>query len=330
MSRTLYQTNTFFKRTIDRYCDLASNQGFCDFLPLIKNLEGDTSDYGTDATQLAITYIQIALSMLWQSWGVNPSRVISHSLGHYAALNTAGVLSEADTIFAVGIRAQMLRENCRPGTHSMLVVRADEHEVQPFLDSYDVEVACINSPLEIVLSGERLKIETCREALGISGIRSMVLDIPYAFHSSQVDCILKDFEMALRGINFKAPSIPVICPRMTAVVRKERLFNSAHLVEHFRNSVNIVDAIRVAKKENFVGAHTQILEIGHNSTFSAILGANLGNSCNVHASFKKDMDNWASLTEASQSLYISGLDIRWDQFHRDFFVPPLGPRASSL
>jgi iterative type I PKS product template protein len=318
MGRTLYHTNTFFKKTMDRYCDLASNQGFCDFLPLIKNLEGDISDFGADATQLAITCVQMALSKLWQSWGVVPSGVMGHSLGHYAALNTAGVLSEADTIFAVGIRAQLLHENCRPGTHSMLVVRANEREVQPFLDNYDVEVACVNSPLEVVLSGERTKIETCREALSMSRIRSMVLGIPYAFHSSQVDCVLKDFEVALRGVNFKAPRIPVICPRMRAVVRKERLFNPAHLVEHFRSSVNIVDAIEVAKRENFIGAHTQFLEIGHNANISAMLKANLGNCCNVYASIKKDMDNWASLTEAIKSLYMSGLDIRWDEFHRDY------------
>ncbi|KAH7382523.1 putative polyketide synthase [Phaeosphaeria sp. MPI-PUGE-AT-0046c] len=317
MGRTLYHTNTFFKTTIDQYCDLAELEGFPNPLPLICANEGDVSDFGACATQLAITCIQMALSKLWQSWGVRPAGVIGHSLGHYAALNTAGVLSEADTIYAVGARAQLLEEKCPVDTHYMLAVRADESTTLSLVAGIDAEIACVNSPHETVLSGEKDKIEVCRETFDAANVRSKILDMRHAFHSSQVDCVLDEYEVALRGVHFNPPRMPIVCPRLGQIVRNDGVFNATHLVEHFRKSVNIVNAIGVTKLENFITPHTTFVEIGHTTTFSAMLKANLGSDCNVYSSFKPNFDNWTSMSDALKSLYISGIDIRWDQYHRD-------------
>lgn len=64
----------------------------------------------------------MALLRLWNSWGVTPTVTLGHSLGEYAALNAAGVLSATDTIYLVGKRAQELVTKCTPGTHAMLAV----------------------------------------------------------------------------------------------------------------------------------------------------------------------------------------------------------------
>ncbi len=60
--------------------------------------------------------MQMALVHLWTYWGLKPSVVMGHSLGEYAALYAAKVLSAADTIFLVGTRAQQLERECTPET----------------------------------------------------------------------------------------------------------------------------------------------------------------------------------------------------------------------
>jgi acyl transferase domain-containing protein len=57
------------------------------------------------------------------SWNITPIAVISHSLGEYTALNVAGVLSNADTLYLVGKRATLLQDKCARDTHAMLVVK---------------------------------------------------------------------------------------------------------------------------------------------------------------------------------------------------------------
>lgn len=112
MGRQLYLTHPEFKRNIDRYSQLALRNGFSPFLSLIADEQAtmDPHQAGSlsESVQLAIVAPQMALTRLWTAWGIRPDGVVGHSLGHYAALNAASVVSEADTIFLVGTRARLL------------------------------------------------------------------------------------------------------------------------------------------------------------------------------------------------------------------------------
>lgn len=60
------------------------------------------------ADQLAHICTKIVLSRLWRSWGINPIAVVSDGgIDAYSALNTAGVLSDADTIYLAGASIQL-------------------------------------------------------------------------------------------------------------------------------------------------------------------------------------------------------------------------------
>ena len=55
--------------------------------------------------------------------GIKPTAVIGHSLGEYAALVAAGVLSVADALFLVGKRAELMLALCQRDTHAMWSIR---------------------------------------------------------------------------------------------------------------------------------------------------------------------------------------------------------------
>ncbi|KAF2708827.1 FabD/lysophospholipase-like protein [Pleomassaria siparia CBS 279.74] len=316
--RDLYLNNSSFKTNIDRYNQIALNQGFSSFLPIIQDSNGDISSFDAITTQLAILGLQVALTKLWISWGVTPSAVVGHSLGHYAALVVGGVISKADALFVVGIRAQQLQEGCKPATHGMLAVRASSSSLALYLDGTGVEVACINGPQDTIFSSVRAAIELLHARLASDNIRGIMLDVPYAFHSSQVDGVLERFRAATSGIQFHSPQIPVLCGQIRKVVRKGEIFGSDHLVDHFRQSVDFVAAIEAAQTEKLVTNNTIFVEIGHNSTVTAMLLATLGNKCRAFPSLKKNQSNWSTMTAVLEALYMAGDSIRWDEYHRDF------------
>ena len=127
MGRKLFETCKHFRSEIQYFDRLARCQGFPSFMPLIDGSITDGKTLSAVVTQMGMICVQMALVHLWTSWGLKPSVVIGHSLGEYAALYAAGVLSAADTIFLVGSRAQELEKGCSGGTVSTIAFRG-----QPF------------------------------------------------------------------------------------------------------------------------------------------------------------------------------------------------------
>ena len=112
----LFQTSKQFRSDLELFNDLAQSQGFVPFLGLVDGSVEDIQQLSPVAVQLGLVCIQMALVRLWSSWGIKPNCVIGHSLGEYAALNAAGVLSIADTIYLVGERASQMENKCVAGT----------------------------------------------------------------------------------------------------------------------------------------------------------------------------------------------------------------------
>lgn len=100
-------------------------------------------------TQLALVVIQVALVQYWGLLGIKPSVVIGHSLGEYAALVAAGVLSVADALFLVGKRTELMLAVCERESHAMLSVRGAsvdriEELCQESEKQYRFGVSCLN------------------------------------------------------------------------------------------------------------------------------------------------------------------------------------------
>lgn len=101
MGKQLFESFSLFRSEISRLDKMAQSLGFPSFLYVIHSEEQDIGLFPPIAVQLASVCLQVALSKLWEAWNITPVAVIGHSLGEYAALNVAGVLSDADTIYLV-------------------------------------------------------------------------------------------------------------------------------------------------------------------------------------------------------------------------------------
>ena len=318
LGKLLFELSSLFRSEIMRLNHIAISQGFPSFLAAIQGKVDTEQELPPLLIQLALVCVQMALVKLWQSWGIRPSVVIGHSLGEYVALNAAGVLSSDDTIHLVGRRAQLLQEMCSAGTHVMLAVKAPFAEIERAATSLSFEVACLNTAYDTVLCGSVENVHKLSQMLDQAGHKYTRLDLPYAFHSAQIEPILEDLEHVAGGVIFNKANVPVISPLLSQVVETDGTFNSAYICRHARETVNFHDAVKAAFNQGFLDSKTVFVELGPHPICSGMIKATLGPDICTVASLRKAEDAWKTLSTSLCSLHCTGLNIDWRQFHRDF------------
>jgi acyl transferase domain-containing protein len=321
MGKQLLEHVGLFRKEMHRLDQIGRSLGFPSMLPVIEDdEEQDINTFAPAAVQLASICLQIALSKLWASWNITPVAVVGHSLGEYAALNVAGVLSDADTLYLVGKRAEFLQNKCTRHTHAMLVVRASVDEIAAAIgDAKDtIEFACINSPVETVLAGSNEAVSQVMALLADAGRKATLLKVPFAFHSSQLDPMLSDLEEAFRTVTFYKPKIPVLCPLDGNVVEDDGVFGPEYLVRHSRQPVNMLQALLAGCSKNIITDQTTMLEIGPHPAIGGMVRAVLGSQVLSLASLQRGRSVWQVLGTAIKQLYTAGADIQWAEYHAGF------------
>lgn len=308
-----------FRADMQMFDHMARVEGYPSILPYINGTQATPDDASTSPVevQLAMTCMQMGLARLWTSWGIVPKAIVGHSLGEYAALYAAGVLSPSSVISLVGKRADLLQSLCTVGTHTMLAVKAPYSAVEHLMEGKGVSVACLNAPEETVISGKNEDVDRVMDTLVAQGMRAIKLKVPFAFHTSQVDPILKDFMASASGITFHKPVVPLISPLLTGVVTDEGTFGASYLARHCRDIVNFVGGIQAAREAKTITDKTVWIEIGPHPVCSGLIKA-VCPTTTVVASLRRKEDTWNTLTTSLSSLYLAGIPLRWDDFHRDF------------
>ncbi|KAF3760531.1 hypothetical protein M406DRAFT_334164 [Cryphonectria parasitica EP155] len=319
LGKEFYALHSIFRQSIDEFNRLAQIHGFPSFMPLIDGTEQDLTKLSPLVVQLGLCSFEMALARLWASWGIKPSVVLGHSLGEYAALHAAGVLSASDTIYLVGVRAKLLMEKCNSFTHSMLAVQGAADAVrEPLGDqTHEITVACINGPRETVLAGEATKISEISSQLSTAGFKCTQLKVPFAFHSSQVEPILDDFEELAQTVNFRAPKLPVVSPLLGKAIETE-LINPAYLRKHAREAVDFLGGLVHAQQSGVIDEKTVWLEVGPHPICANMVKAAFGATTVAVPSVRRNETSYKTLSSSLCTLHSAGLNIDWNEFHRDF------------
>lgn len=317
MGKVFYETSAQFKSDIQRFDGLAQSQGFPSILPILQGDEPIES-LSPVVVQTGALCIQIALTHLWESLGVTPSAVIGHSLGEYAALYAAGVLSVNDAIFLVATRASILVKTCTMNTHAMLAVSASVQEVESVIDGATYELACVNGPKAVVISGKADKIAQLKEELASKGMKCTVLSLPFAFHSSQVDPALAEFEAAAAAIEYHAPKTPIISPLLSSVVDDQTQISAEYLRRHFRLTVDFNGGLEAAKEVGLINEESVFVEVGSHPICSGMVKSIFGSTTVTAPSMRKGDDAWKTLATSLCTLYTAGVAINWNNYHKDF------------
>ncbi len=138
--------------------------------------------------------------------------VAGHSLGEYTALAAAGVIETAEAVWLVQERGRLMQEACDkyPGTMAA-ILGLDEEVVAEVCRETGAQVANVNAPGQIVVSGEKDKVDKAVALATERGARRTIpLRVSGAFHSYLMGPALEGMSKALEAVNIRNPSTPIV------------------------------------------------------------------------------------------------------------------------
>jgi iterative type I PKS product template protein len=318
LGKQLFENSSQFQSDLLGFDSIGFSQGFPSFMPLLEG-EVEVKTLSPVVVQLGLCCIQMALTRLWASWGVKPSVVLGHSLGEYAALNAAGVISPSDAIYLVGERARLLQDKCSASSHAMLATNTSAQTAKGYVAGIaGIEVACMNARQETVLSGAFSDIDKAAELLTAEGIKSTKLNVQYAFHSSQVDPILDEFTRLASSVVFHKPTVPIISPLLSTVLCEVDNIDANYLARHAREAVNFVGGIASAQQLGLINDMTVWVEIGPHPVCLGFVKSELGQSTVTAPSLRRNEAPYKILSNSLSVLHTAGISIDWNEYHRDF------------
>ncbi len=134
------------------------------------------------------------------------------SLGEWTAHAAAGTFSFEDGLRLVEQRGEFMEAACEATVGAMAaMIGGDESAARALAAAADVDVANLNSPGQVVVSGERAKVEL---AIGLAkehGIRrATLLNVAGAYHSRLMESAYIQVGEALHNVILQKPDFPVI------------------------------------------------------------------------------------------------------------------------
>ena len=313
MGRALYDSAPAFREAFDA-CAAVLDQSLPRPLhDVVFPSDGDgTLLEQTEYAQPALFAIEYALASLWRSWGVEPSAVMGHSFGEYAAACIAGVVSLDDAARIVVARGRLAA--ALPAGGAMAVVEASEDETRAAIASLgaDVVVAAINAPTNTVVSGVSRAVDRIVEHFAKQSRRvKRLARVSYASHSPLVEPMLDPFERELANVLFAAPRIRVISNLTGETADLALLGRPRYWRDHLRQPVRFAQSVRTLAAQgitHYVEASPQPVLLG--------MAAESVSGGTWLTSLREDQPAWNEMLWSLQHLYCAGVAVDWAGLER--------------
>ena len=169
------------------------------------------------------------------------------SLGEVTAYTAAGVFDFATGLRVVAERGRLMQQACERTTGGMAAVIGEEREkVAELCRDFDVEAANFNAPGQIIISGEKSKIDAAVAGAKERGMKKvMALNVAGAYHSRLMEPARAEFARYLDSVPFATPRFTVFTNTTGRAVSEPAEIKAA-LVKQVVSSVLWEDCMRSA------------------------------------------------------------------------------------
>lgn len=167
------------------------------------------------------------------------------SLGEVTALTAAGVFDFATGLKVVAERGRLMQLACEKSIGGMAaIIGEDRPKVAGLCAEFGIEAANFNAPGQIIVSGEKTKVDALVAAAKDKGLkRVMALNVAGAYHSKLMEPARAEFAAYLSGITFNRPQFTVFSNTTGQVVSEPAQIREA-LVKQVVSSVLWEDCMR--------------------------------------------------------------------------------------
>jgi 8-amino-7-oxononanoate synthase len=290
MATALYEGNAVFRDAFDRVETAMLPQ-----LGLrIREVMGDDRINRTEFAQPAIFALQYAQAQALVELGAEPAWLLGHSIGEYAAAAIAEVFSIDDACRLVVARGRLMQK--LPAGGGMLAVRA------PITDmtGLRLDLAAVNGPDEVVLSGTSEEIEQAARTLTGAGTNVRRLNVSHAFHSRLMEPMTAAFASIAAKCSYEPPAFPIYSTVYGRLLGDDEQMDADYWTTHIGATVRFADATAEAIKDE----PTHLVEFGSRRTLAPMITRS-------HDGAPPALTVAAGVTEAVAALYRDGLNPNW-------------------
>ncbi len=271
MGESLYEREPVVRMVLDRCEEVMIEERGVSLLDVMFGRSvagGDLHD--TAWTQPAVYALECALTALWSSIGIEPSVVIGHSLGEFAAARTAGVFGLEDGLRFVAKRGALL--SSVPELGGMAAIFAPKREVYEAVREHNSVAegpglcVAVDNGVHQVVSGPVADIEAISERFEAEEIRVRRLR-NQAFHSALVEPALDELEEAYGAVRFSAPELALISNVTGSVIKPDEKLDAGYWRRHARQSVEFQSGIDTMAELDV----DLVIEVGPNAVLGPLV-----------------------------------------------------------
>ncbi len=311
MGQTLYKTQATFRAAIEAV-DAA-------FQPLagwsLAAFFGDNSAPGLPEVGAAIENpalaqptnfaLQVGLTTLLRESGVEPQGYLGHSVGELAAAWAAGALGLEDAVAVLHHRAALQEQLA--GRGAMAAVGLSEETALARLNDSAIEVAAVNGPDSVTLTGDPQGLTALCQQLTDEGEFARMLRVSVAYHSAQLEPLGPDFTARIAHVVPKAPECPLYSS-VTGARVEGPLHEAAYFQRNARQIVRFDRVIQTTLEDGF----DAFLEIGpHQVLSSSIAGLAHANDKKIWTGscLKRGVDDLTQWRAALGGAWVAGVPL---------------------
>ncbi len=213
---------------------------------------------GIEQIQLGLIGMQLTLTELWRSYGVQPDLVIGHSMGEVAAAVVAGALTPAEGLRVTATRARLMAP--LSGQGGMALLGLDAAATEALIADYpQVTVGIYNSPRQTVIAGPTEQIDELITRVRARDRFASRVNIEVAPHNPAMDALQPAMRSELADLTPRTPTIGIISTTY-ADLHTQPVFDAEHWATNMRNPVHFQQAIASAGS-GADGAYHTFIEI---------------------------------------------------------------------
>jgi len=191
------------------------------------------------------------------------------SLGEFTAHAAAGTFDFETGLNLVFQRGSFMEEACEQTRGAMVaMIGGDEAQLRALAAQCGVDVANLNAPGQIVLSGNADGIAQAAELAKEFGIkRAIVLPVAGAYHSQLMATAQAKLASVLAETTLQVPAVPVISNFEARAVTEPDAVRAA-LTSQVTGSVRWVESMQGLIAEG----HSLFIELGPDATLAGLMG----------------------------------------------------------
>lgn len=200
---------------------------------------------------------------------LQPVAAAGLSLGEFTAHVAAGTFSFEDGLRLVARRGEYMEEACLATQGAMAaLIGGEEDKIRELAAAADVDVANINAPGQIVLSGTVAGIDMALAKAKEFGIRRAIkLNVAGAYHSRLMQSAKDKLATQLAATPVQSPTLPVVCNFSASVVAEAAEIRST-LESQVTGTVRWAESIQAL----IAMGHRNFLELGPGKIIAGLLG----------------------------------------------------------